>query len=66
MFTPYFRVSHARGSGHGIGLTLVKRISDRFGWGVDIASEPERGTRVEVRLPAARVVNAAQVVLAGT
>ena len=66
VFTPYFRVSHARGSGHGIGLTLVKRISDRFGWGVDIASEPERGTRVEVRLPAARVVNAAQVVLAGT
>ena len=66
VFTPYFRVSHARGSGHGIGLTLVKRISDRFGWGVDIASEPERGTQVEVRLPAARVVNAAQVVLAGT
>ena len=55
VFTPYFRVSNARGSGHGIGLSLVKRISDRFGWTIDIHSEPERGTRVEVRLPAARV-----------
>ncbi|MBK6658800.1 MAG: HAMP domain-containing histidine kinase [Proteobacteria bacterium] len=58
LFTPYFRVSQARGSGHGIGLTLVKRISDRFGWRLDIASEPERGTMVEVGLLAARVVKA--------
>lgn len=55
VFTPYFRVSQARGSGHGIGLTLVKRISDRCGWGVAIDSEPERGTQVEVSLPAARL-----------
>ena len=66
VFTPYFRVSQARGSGHGSGLTLVKRISDRCGWSVEIASEPERGTQVEVRLPAARVVNLPQAVLAGT
>ena len=66
VFTPYLRVSQARGSGHGIGLSLVKRISDRCGWGVDIASEPERGTRVKVRLPAARIVNLPQAVLAAT
>lgn len=54
VFTPYFRVSQARGSGHGIGLTLVKRISDRCGWVVNIDSEPSRGTQVEVRLPRAR------------
>ena len=65
VFTPYFRVSQARGSGHGSGLTLVKRISDRCGWSVEIASEPKRGTQVEVRLPAARVVNLPQAVLAG-
>ncbi len=64
VFTPYFRVSQARGSGHGIGLTLVKRISDRFGWGVDIASEPARGTQVEVRLPLARVAKVPQSALA--
>jgi signal transduction histidine kinase len=56
VFTPYFRVSQARGSGHGIGLTLVKRISDRCGWVVDINSEPSRGTQVEVSLPGARLV----------
>jgi signal transduction histidine kinase len=62
VFTPYFRVSQARGSGHGIGLTLVKRISDRCGWGVDIASEPERGTQVEVRLPTARLAKLSRAV----
>ena len=65
VFTPYFRVSQAHGSGHGIGLTLVKRISDRFGWVVDIASEPERGTQVEVRLPAARLSKLPRSALAG-
>ena len=55
VFTPYFRVSQLRGSGHGIGLTLVKRISDRCGWVVDIDSEPSRGTQVEVSLPGARL-----------
>ena len=56
VFTPYFRVSHARGSGHGIGLSLVKRITGRFGWLITIDSEPDRGTRVEVVLPDARVM----------
>jgi len=55
VFKPYFRAAHARASGHGIGLSLVKRICDRFGWEIAIESEPECGTRVEVRLPAARV-----------
>lgn len=65
VFTPYFRVSQARGSGHGIGLTLVKRISDRFGWRLDIASEPERGTVVEVGLTSARAIKPAQPRAAG-
>lgn len=65
VFTPYFRVSQARGSGHGIGLTLVKRISDRYGWRLDIASEPERGTVVVVGLSAARVVRPVQPRAAG-
>lgn len=66
VFTPYFRVSPARGSGHGIGLTLVKRISDRFGWTVDIASEPERGTKVEVNLANARLTKLSRAPLAAT
>jgi signal transduction histidine kinase len=64
VFTPYFRVSQARGSGHGIGLMLVRRISDRCGWIVDIDSEPSHGTQVEVSLPGARSI-AVRAALAG-
>lgn len=35
--------------GEGIGLTLVKRICDRFGWGIRISSREGEGTRAEVR-----------------
>ena len=45
----------ARG-GHGVGLTIVKRLSDRFGWPLHIESEPGRGTRVVVEFPQAKAV----------
>jgi len=54
VFQPYFRASPQRRGGHGVGLTIVKRLSDRFGWPVEIASTPGQGTRVMVRFPAAR------------
>ena len=53
VFTPYFRASHARGSGYGIGLSLVKRITERVGWNIRIESEPARGTRVEIEMSVA-------------
>ena len=65
VFTPYFRVSQARGSGHGIGLSLVKRISDRCGWNVQIDSEPARGTQVEVHLTNAHALALPAVAQAG-
>lgn len=40
--------------GHGVGLTIVKRLSDRFGWPVRIDSTPGVGTRVVVEFPGAR------------
>lgn len=36
--------------GNGLGLNLVKRICDRFGWRIDIESEVGKGTRVEIQL----------------
>jgi signal transduction histidine kinase len=54
IFTPYFRASNARGSGHGVGLSMVKRLADRLGWRVEIQSEPNRGTQVEVVIANAR------------
>lgn len=53
VFSPYYRVPNARESGHGIGLSLVKRMTDRFGWPVDITSRPGHGTVVEVQFPEA-------------
>lgn len=35
-----------KAEGSGLGLNLVRRICDRFGWGLDISSAPGRGTTV--------------------
>jgi signal transduction histidine kinase len=43
LFDRRFRGEHSRGQ--GLGLYLVKRISERFGWRVDVASTPGEGTR---------------------
>lgn len=53
VFTPAFNRLHAQGN--GIGLSLVRRITERFDWIVDIASEPDRGTTVCVMLSDAQV-----------
>jgi signal transduction histidine kinase len=37
-----------------VGLSIVRRLSDRFGWPVHIESEAGVGTRVEIRFPGAR------------
>ena len=49
-----FRTSDTRPGGHGIGLSLVKRLTDRFGWLVEFRSEFGRGTQVHVRFPDAQ------------
>lgn len=46
---PKFNPRHAQGN--GIGLNLVRRITDRFGWFIEFDSSPETGTRVEVSMP---------------
>jgi signal transduction histidine kinase len=52
VFQPYYRNQRQRG-GFGVGLTIVKRLSDRFHWPIEVDSEVGRGTRVTVRFPAA-------------
>ncbi|MGD8978431.1 MAG: HAMP domain-containing sensor histidine kinase [Gammaproteobacteria bacterium] len=53
VFKPFYRAQRRRG-GHGVGLTIVKRLSDRFGWPLHIDSTPGAGTRVTVRFPHSR------------
>lgn len=51
VFQPFYRGgSRARG-GHGVGLTIVKRLSDRFGWPIHLESNVGVGTRVVVEFP---------------
>ncbi|MFN7273358.1 MAG: sensor histidine kinase, partial [Gammaproteobacteria bacterium] len=54
MYKPFVRGETARRGGHGFGLTIVRRLSDRVGWPVTIESSPGVGTRVEIGFPDAR------------
>jgi len=54
VFVSFFRGDQGRGSGHGIGLTIVKRLADRFGWEVGMSSEQGIGTTVSVVFPDAQ------------
>ena len=55
VFQPYFRIEKSVESGHGIGLSLVKRLTDRFGWPLEMSSEEGIGTTVRVSLPQGRL-----------
>ena len=52
LFKPFVRGDHKRRGGHGVGLTIVQKLSDRFGWPVKITSELDVGTRFEIDLAA--------------
>jgi signal transduction histidine kinase len=49
IFEPGFSKSE---NGTGIGLALVKEIVDNHGGEIDVSSEPGKGTRFVIRLPA--------------
>jgi len=52
VFEPFYRAQSSQGKGgSGVGLTIVRRLSDRFGWPVEIESELGVGTRVTLRFP---------------
>ncbi len=54
IFDRFYRVEKSRGSGaggSGLGLSLVKDIAAIFGGGVDVESEPGKGSVFTMRLP---------------
>ena len=51
IFQPYYRAEQdgkTDRKGYGVGLTIVKRLSNRFNWIVEVESEINAGTRIEV------------------
>ena len=49
IFDPFHRVSNDNSPGYGIGLTIVKRLCDRFHWDIEVSSEGARGTSFRLR-----------------
>ncbi len=48
-FDPFYRAEPDRTSGKGMGLSIVRRLGERFGWPVGIESKPGQGTVVSIR-----------------
>ncbi len=53
VFEPFFRGGDRSRDGQGIGLSIVRRLSQRYGWAVSLDSVPGQGTTATVRFPAA-------------
>ena len=44
LFTPFTKLSQVRAKGHGLGLSIVRRIMERLGGSVGIDSEVGAGS----------------------
>ncbi len=50
-FDPFFRGGDRRSDGQGIGLSIVRRLSERYGWPVRLESVPGQGTTATISFP---------------
>jgi signal transduction histidine kinase len=48
-FDPFFRAEFAESDGKGMGLSIVRRLGERFGWPVNLTSAPGQGTTAVIR-----------------
>ncbi|NLB57552.1 MAG: HAMP domain-containing histidine kinase, partial [Gammaproteobacteria bacterium] len=49
MFDPFYRADQFRSGGKGMGLSIVRRLGERFGWPVLIDSAVGEGTVAQIR-----------------
>lgn len=50
VYKPFFR-GQSDAQGHGLGLSIVKRFCNRFGWTLKMVSKPGKGTEVSIIMP---------------
>lgn len=48
-FDPFYRVDLSRQESKGMGLSIVRRLAERFGWPVTLTSAPGKGTTAVIR-----------------
>jgi signal transduction histidine kinase len=51
LFTPFTRFDQIRAKGHGLGLSIVRRIVEKLGGEVGIESEVGQGSTFSFTLP---------------
>ncbi|NBB92674.1 MAG: sensor histidine kinase [Gammaproteobacteria bacterium] len=51
MFEPFYRGHDRSNEGYGLGLSIVRRLCDRFGWHLHADSELGAGTEIRVEFP---------------
>ena len=51
-FEPFYRADLSREEGKGMGLSIVRRLGDRFGWPVTLTSAPAEGTTAVIHFVA--------------
>lgn len=49
VFDPFYRADPDKISGKGMGLSIVRRLGERFGWPISLDSVPGRGTIATIR-----------------
>lgn len=54
MFEPFYRGHDRSSEGYGLGLSIVRRLCDRFGWRLHADSELGAGTEIRVEFPQAK------------
>jgi signal transduction histidine kinase len=50
-FDPFYRGGDQRREGQGIGLSIVRRLSERYGWPVKLESKAGIGTTATISFP---------------
>ena len=53
MFKPFQRGNNKQRGGYGVGLTIVKMLSERFHWSINVDSQLGSGTKVKINFPEA-------------